>query len=92
MTDFSCPRCKGNDFVRLERISVDSTGTATGAADAGYRCINCQQRIDVDESGTITAINTPGPGQPLASAQRVRSSVTADQRGVPAISARKDHP
>jgi transcription elongation factor Elf1 len=82
-TEFACPRCKSNDFVRLERISVDSTGKATAAADAGYRCVNCQQRIDIDEQNTITPIDSPMPGHGTVPT-RVRTSVTAEERGVQA--------
>lgn len=80
MTEYACPRCKSNDFVRLERISVDSKGKATECADAGYRCNNCQQRIALDESGTITPIDSPAPGASVGT--RVRSSVSADVRGI----------
>jgi hypothetical protein len=85
MDKYQCPRCRSTDFRRLESIDVDSTGKAMQTEEEALKCDNCQQRVIVADDGTITAVDSVPPTN---LANRVRSSVTAETRGVGRIGRR----
>lgn len=77
---FACPRCRSTDWIRVENVEIDSTGKFVQTNDVAMKCGNCQQRIDINDEGAITPVDSPSPTS--TPVNRVRSSVTADARGI----------
>jgi ribosomal protein S27AE len=81
---FNCPQCGGTEFTIVENIAVDSEGRVLQSEDNGLRkCANCGSRFML-AANEVPSVAQFSP-QNQANRPRVRSSVSAADRGVPRL-------
>ena len=92
MSVYQCPQCQSVEFFRIETIQLSSKGEPLQTNDDGImKCANCGTKIQVKPysdaagsdgaPGSISVLNpAPVPSAPVGN--RVRSSASADQRGM----------
>jgi hypothetical protein len=89
--EYACSVCGGVEFVPLLTIRIDSsTKKAIETQDRGIsKCSNCGRRIAMSEDGEIAVLqDSPGSLSAVTLPNRVRSSVSADERGVGRVGSR----
>lgn len=80
--EFACTNCGSTEFIRLEALELDSSNLVAAATDERqiFKCANCGSRFHVDETRSVNLVQVSS--QRSNSLPRVRSSVSAEERGI----------
>lgn len=82
MEHFKCPQCASTEFQAIENIAVDSENKILESQDNGERkCSNCGTRFLL-EPGKVPTMVQASPSRSPHAGTRVRSSVSAEDRGI----------
>jgi hypothetical protein len=80
MVKFICGACRSTEFSPIVHVNIGADGKVIEFVDNGiFKCSNCAMRYQSAEDGSITQLESAP--QAISGTPRVRSSVTAAERG-----------